>query len=245
MYRGVLLVFLIVFISSCIGNKEKTGSAESEHTQPLITNNDSVKIIIDSFSLVYTKQEFQLITDSFPQLKGIDGIVEHPDSAYRKYPVYAGGYTFGSEAGQDEFYLLYAHFLRATNSNKNKEERGNLIKIYWALNEIYGELNRGGTYFGHVYYRIVGYVEYEIYCLSQDNEDNISSDFVKQKEKFISSIKKEIDKGIKELETYGTNIDKAQLQEYVKELNNMLTNEFYLSKAVNFKMKYYNFKPFA
>lgn len=232
MYRIFFTIILVSLLFSC-------GRKETKQTD--VKNNDSIQFQIDSFKFEYAKQEFQLIVDSFPQLKGINGIIEHPDSAYLKYPHFVNERTFGGEAGQDEFYLLYTYFLRKKNGDKYDEERDSLINIYRKLNEFYQELNRGGTYFGHMFGRIVGYAEYDIYYFPQEKKGISINNFVEQKKKFISSFDKDINKEIEESSYLGTDINKGKLQEYVKDLNNMLTNEFYLSKADDFKKKYYNY----
>lgn len=233
------ILSIMIFVSC--GNNNQKDSSETQEFQSTIKAQDLVQVKIDSFKYEYTKQKFQLIIDSFPQLRGINGIIEHPDSAYFKYPVFVNEYTFGSEVGQDEFYLLYAYFLRQKNGDKYSKERDTLINIYRKLNEFYQELNRGGTYFGHMYERIVGYAEYDIYCLPQEKGNIPIGNFVKQKEKFIPSFDKAINNKIEESSYQGESINKVQLQEYVKDLNNMLTNEFYLSKADDFKKKHYNY----
>lgn len=83
--------------------------------------------------------------------------------------------------------------------------------------------------------RIVGHAEYDIYCLPQEKVNVSIDNFSKHKEIFISSL----DKKIEDSSYLGDDINKNQLLEYVKELNNMLTNEFYLSKAIDFKKKHY------
>lgn len=230
MYRYLsAILFLLIFSFSC---------GKRENKQISIQKNDSVQFEIDSFIFEYTKQEFQLIVDSFPQLSGINGIVEHPDSAYLKYPFFVDGYTFGSEAGQDEFYLLYAHFLRKKNGDKYDKKRDNLINIYRNINDIFGELNGGGTHFGHQYIRIVGYAEYDIYNISLEGENHNVKNFQKEKQDFLKRIENDIDKTVEELHNFDIGLNKADLLQYVKELNNMLTNEFYLSKAIDFKKKH-------
>ncbi|HSZ86962.1 MAG TPA: hypothetical protein VK787_13095 [Puia sp.] len=99
--------------------------------------------------------------------------------------------SFGSEIGQDEYYILYAYFLKKKNNKNNFEVRRNtLIKIYNDINEIFGMLSYGGTYFGHQGRRIIGYAEYSIYLYSQNEEDYKKKyDISKQKKFYINSLK--------------------------------------------------------
>lgn len=239
MYKSLSILIISTILFSCVRKDNKAESNNIE--QSFIGYNDSIYIRIDSFIRIFSKQEFKLITDSFPQLKGIYGLVEHPDSTYFKYPFFVDGYTFGSEAGQDDFYILYAYFLRERNDSKEIDKRDNLIKIYRNLNEIYGELNRGGTYFGHQYIRIVGYAEYDIYNSSLEGVNRNIKDFHKEKQDFLKSIEKDIDKTVEELHDFRTGLTSADLLQYVKQLNNLLSDEFYLSRAKEFKKTYYNF----
>src|SRR4029079_15576325 len=79
--------------------------------------------------------------------------------------------TFGSEAGQDEYYILYSYFLKLTNVGQNLElRRQKLFQIYQDLNQIFGLLNNGGTFFGHQYRRLNGYCEYGVYQYKQFKE---------------------------------------------------------------------------
>jgi hypothetical protein len=74
-------------------------------------------------------------------------------------------YTFGSEAGQDGYYLFYSYFLKIRNGEKKHSGmRDTLRKIFRTINGINDGLVSGGTYFGHMHKRIEGYIEYAVYC---------------------------------------------------------------------------------
>lgn len=201
-----------------------------------IDSNDSVKIEIDSFCLIYDKNIFETIKDSFPQLSKLEkGIIESPDDTYKKYPVYINDYTFDSEAGQDEFYLLYAHFLRKRNGDKYSKVRDNLINIYREINSLFGSLEIIGNYFGHQYVRIVGYAEYDIYLYSPDNKNKqVENNFVVTKRRYLKSLENKV---LEDADYYESTDRQEIIQKshiFIDNLNSLITDEFYLSKAIEF-----------
>ena len=210
-----------------------------------------IKISVEDCKYAYTKEKFEIITDSFPQLN-IQGnkIIENPDSAYYNHHVFAGGYTFGSEAGQDEFYVLYAHFLKKKTGKKYNNVRNNLIEIYRRLNFIYGFLNYGGTGFGHLHARILGYAEYDTYIYSLEKGYNKKDNFQFQKDNYIRSLKKMVDTNIAE-DTMLTGSSKEQARRTkdmyiaIDKLRKVISNDFYLSKAKEFEFKEYSHLNFS
>ena len=117
-------------------------------------------------TLRYTKAEFNNIIDNHPKL-----FEQHPDDPDKIYYNFADKDEFGSEAGQDNFYILYAWFLKQRNGvEKYGPQRKNIISIYSNLNSLFAHLQYGGTYFGHQRRRIPGYAEYSIYLLPKNKE---------------------------------------------------------------------------
>ncbi|TWR31415.1 hypothetical protein FPZ43_02755 [Mucilaginibacter pallidiroseus] len=90
--------------------------------------------------------------------------------AMEKQPNDSTAVYFDCELCQDDYYLLYAFFLRLKyGCGEYNNERQHLIAIYRDINSIMQQLAQGGTFFGHQYARAVGYAEYSTYLLSEDN----------------------------------------------------------------------------
>lgn len=218
-------------------SKDKAGRSGYHTTQ------DSVLIYAgpdDTFEL--SKKEFNDVVDNHPELYSKD--VGDPDATYalsnaEKQPV------FNSEAGQDEYYLLYAYFLKQKNGiAKYAAQRRKLIAIYATLNTIYGFLNYGGTYYGHQGSRIMGYAEYSIYLFSWSKDYyQRSYDITKQKAHYIA--------GLRQLVLDEEKIDnntlpgkekeerRRELYKEINTLNNLITDYFYLRRAQSFEHEHY------
>ena len=85
--------------------------------------------------------------------------------------------AFGGEAGQNEYFMLYALLLGKENERKAGGQTAEIAEIRKNLNEIYRGINRmfgivigGGTYFGHEYQRIPARTEYDIYRYLNDKK---------------------------------------------------------------------------
>lgn len=215
---------------------------------------DKDSVYISSTSrdtLRFSKDEFNDIVDNFPELTSKNPLP--PDSAYnakiwidvvdsagKKHHI-----TFGSEAGRDEYYILYAYFLKQKNGiTKHAVRRKKLLSIYRTLNSIFGNLNYGGTYFGHQYARIEGYAEFSVYWYKH-NKDFFDRpyDISKQKVYYIDGLKQLIvDEVVKDQNTTGLKQKLEQQEKLFKEvddLNNLITDNFYLSMAKSFQSEYY------
>lgn len=217
------------------------------------TNKDTVYIYSQSKDTVaYSKEEFNDIVDNFPEL--YETPVISPDSAYDKSSLWvdlvdsAGNkkrISFGSEAGQDEYYILYAYFLKHKNGiGKYTVRRKKLHEIYNTLNSLFGDLQYGGTYFGHQYSRIEGYAEFSVYWFSH-YEDYFDRpyDITKQKKYYIQGLKQLISDEI-EID-YNTIEKKAKadrrkaLFKKVDYLDRLITDNFYLRMAKSFESDHY------
>lgn len=216
------------------------------------TDKDTV-FIISSYkdTLKYSKDEFNDIVDNFPELTSLN--TQNPDTAYASKIwvdlVDSSGekkhLTFGSEAGQDEYYILYSYFLKEKNGiAKYSVRRIKLLEIYRTLNSLFGSLNYGGTYFGHQYSRIEGYAEFSVYWF-RHYEDYFDRpyDITKQKEFYILGLKQLIKDEVKiDNNVMGEN-EKAErrkdLFKLVDSLNKEITDNFYLRMAQSFQSDYY------
>lgn len=215
------------------------------------TKKDTVYIVTASDeTMKYSREEFNSIIDSFPEL--YSDIVLHPDSAYANSRIWVDlvdslgnklHVSFGGEAGQDGYYMLYAWFLKNKNGiQQHAARRKKLLEIYRTLNHLFGSLNYGGTYFGHQYSRIEGYAEFDIYRYINKKALFVNpSDFRQQKAQFISALKENIsDEDVNLI----TDIDKRErlleLRKDINYLNREITDYFFLEMARSFRKDNYN-----
>jgi hypothetical protein len=222
--------------------------------QKLYANTDTVIIASEHFdTLEYSKVQFNEIVDHFPIF--YDSLPDQPDIAYQKSGIFKEyvneegvkkKISFGSEAGQDEFYILYAHFLQKNYGEQDlPQRRERLIAIYQTINELFGHLTYGGTYFAHQYNRINGYAEYGVYQYRSDSSYYLKPYSIqRQKGLYLAflrqrisddevSVDSELSKG------HAKNESLMELLKYVKTLDSLITDNFYLKKAVEFQSAYY------
>lgn len=150
--------FLLLCIIACNANQP----AQPPVTDTVKVADNSPGITIDSASgLTFTTTELQAILDLYPVLN--KDYPPAPDEAYagRSHTPPNERLDFSSEAGQDQFYQLYNYFLSKKNAHQHKR-RARLIQLYNGVNDIYGDVRHGGTYFGHQHQRIPAYVEYDL-----------------------------------------------------------------------------------
>ena len=214
---------------------------------------DSIIISSKHFdTITYSKEEFNQIVDNFPSLYlsiPVNPDISYAQSGYFKDEIEANGnkkhLSFGSEQGQDTYYILYSHFLRQKQNDKDLDTvRENLISIYQNTNDIFGYLNYGGTFFGHQYNRINGYAEYGVYeYRSFSDIDNKLADIQKLKQLYLTSLKEIIHREIEldnEIPQKSEKIKREnELLKYVATLDKIITSNFYLKKAQQFQYSYY------
>jgi hypothetical protein len=258
MHRLYFYLLIIIVLSGC--NTDTDTKPEGNESNIVITklskrsksslyaNADSVIISSKHFDTIrYSKEEFNLIIDNFPSLYSF--IPVHPDIAYAQ-----SGYfkdiaktngdsihlTFGSEQGQDRFYILYAYFLKNKNSEKELDSiREKLISIYQNLNNIFSILNYGGTYFGHQNNRLIGCAEYDVYQYKQLIEYTTpSNDIHKLKLLYFSTLRELIFQQSKNDREFEASRRK-QVALSLDQLEVLITNDFYLKKAQQFQCRYY------
>lgn len=215
------------------------------------TDKDSVYISSTSRdTLKYSREEFNDIVDNFPELTSMNPLP--PDSAYNSkvFVVLKDSkgeerhLSFNSEVGQDGYYVLYAYFLKQKNGiAKYAVRRKKLLEIYRTLNSIFGNLNHGGTYYGHQYRRIEGYAEFSVYWYKH-YEDYFDRpyDISKQKVYYIGGLKQLIVDEVRNDKSICLK-EKAEVQEKlfkkVEELNQLITDNFYLRMAKSFQSEHY------
>jgi len=217
------------------------------------TKEDSV-IISTNYgdTLSYSKKEYNDIVEYFPSLH--KEYPDPPDIAYNSGRNFVDVFdsagnknhiSFGSECGQDNYYLFYAFFLKKKNGEtKYAERRKNLILIYNEINSIYDALQYGGTYFVHQQRRIIGYAEYAIYWYSERKEFfDKSCDISNQKKLFINSLKQKIsdeeDIDNNFLKQSDKEKRKQELYKLANHIGELITDNFYLKMAQEFQYKHY------
>jgi hypothetical protein len=201
---GYLSLFFLLF--SCKSSDKKVTNVVVADTTYCDTTNwyknpkdrDSVLVYEDEDGKAFYKiGELKRILRSYPELDDRQNSLP-PDQTYAKRGSEGKVKPCdikleGCEVCQDNYYVLYAYFLRQENGDtKFKKERQNLIALYRDINFIFGKLAQGGTYFGHQYRRIVGYAEYSVSLKKFDADGdwfdkhyNIS----KQKTLYINSLR--------------------------------------------------------
>lgn len=206
------------------------------------TKQDTVLIPTENGdTLKYAKVEFNDIID-----KHTEFFEEYPDNPDQAYFNDNDKDEFDSEVGQDCYYILYAYFLKQRNGVKEfVQQRQKLIDIYSNINSLFGHFEYGGTYFGHQSSRILGYAEYSIYLLPK-TKDEISKkyDITKQKVLYIKSLRQLIEDESKiDFNTLGQEkIERTKkLNKIVDELNNLVTDNFYLRRAQEFHYAHYEY----
>jgi hypothetical protein len=206
------------------------------------TNQDTILIATEiGDTLKYAKNDFNNIVDKHKEF--FEEYPKNPDQAYFNDN---DKEEFGSEVGQDNYYVLYAYFLKQKNGVKEfAQQRQKLMDIYSNINSLFGHFEYGGTYFGHQSSRILGYAEYSIYLLPKNN-DNISKtyDITKQKELYIKSLRQLIEDENKiDFNTLGQEkIERTKkLNKIVDELDKLITDNFYLRRAQEFQYGHYEY----
>ncbi len=233
-----IIIFIVILINSSCNTRQK--EAKTDRTK-YYTTGDTLTIYTENAdTLKYSKQEFNEIVDSFPEL--YSGVVQHPDINYYGNPNLN---QFRSEVGQDEYYILYAYFLKKqTGEKRYTKQRATLIEIYNDINSIFGQLSYGGTYFGHQTNRIIGDAEYSIYQY-QGNEDYFIKlyDIKKEKQLYMALLRQKIVDEVSVDNEIPQKDEKAKRQrdlfKYVKHLDSLITNNFYLKMAEEFQFSNY------
>ena len=256
--KHIILFLVILFHISCSTNSTPTDTEEQNHTiepQIAIENNtdktdfsnhytklDTVFIKNERGELFYEKAVYNQIIDQHPEF-----FQEYPDNPELSYYLNYDFEHFGSEVGQDNYYILYAYFLKKKNGEKELEkERKKLIEIYTNINSIFQQLQYGGTYFGHQYSRILGFAEFSLYLMPKEkNEFQKTYPITKQKELYITSLRQLV-KDEMSIDFVTTN--KADKQERLQKLNEtintiekLITTIFYLKRAQEFQYQSYEY----
>jgi hypothetical protein len=190
----------------------------------------------------YGKQEFNQLIDNHPEF--VSDNIRDPDLTYYNH---GEREEFNSEAGQDDYYMLYAYFLKNKNGDlKYSERRNKLIDIYSNINSLFGHFQYGGTYFGHQQARILGYAEFSIYLfkISENNGFSKTYDITNQKNIYIKSLRQLIiDENSIDFNTLGQDKVKRTkiLNSIVDEIEKAITDNFYLRRTQEFHYGHYEY----
>ncbi len=251
MKKTIYILTITIGLLSCNNRSklvEETTIAKTEilnskfDNSKYYTKKDTVLIITEiGDTLKFAKAEFNNIVD-----KHTEFFKEYPVNPDQAYFNYNDKEEFGSEVGQDNYYVLYAYFLKQKNGVKEyAQQRQKLIDIYSNINSLFGHFEYGGTYFGHQSSRILGYAEYSIYLLPKTNDDiSKTYDITKQKELYIKSLRQLIEDESKiDFNTLGQEkIEQTKkLNKIVDELDNLITDNFYLRRAQEFQYGHYEY----
>jgi|GEM_PF-403058 len=189
----------------------------------------------------FSKKEINEIINNHPEF--FNEFIRNPDLTYHKY---VNGVDFGSEVGQDAYYLLYAYFLKQKNGTKKyAPQRMRLINIYSNINSLFQKFQHDGTYFGHQHMRILGYAEYAIYIMPKEGElIDKKYNINQQKTLYIKSLRQLI-KDENEFD-FGTPTKEKperlkELHQIVDQLDKLTTNLFYLRQAQEFQYTNYQY----
>ncbi|MFC6859745.1 hypothetical protein [Zunongwangia atlantica] len=245
-----ILIFAIGLLS-CDKNLKKidntTGAELYTQNQDIdnskfYTQKDTILITTElNDTLKFAKDEFNNIINKHPEF-----FEDYPNDPDQLYFNDNDKGEFRSEFEQDIYYTLYAYFLKQKNGEKKYEkERKKLIYIYLNINSLFQHFQYGGTYFGHQQSRILGYAEYSIYLLPKSKEDfQKTYDISKQKDLYIKSLKQLVaDESEIDFNTLGeAKIERTtKLNKIVDEIDELITDIFYLRRAQNFQYTQYQY----
>jgi len=266
----VLLLATLVTFSACkqplqarllarealIDTSKRISTSDTIDKSKFYIKKDSIIITtINQDTLRFSRKDFNEIVNNFPAL--YSKFVEDPDVTFESNPQFKdiidhngdkNHISFSSENGQDEYYILYGYFLRKQfNLDKYNIERQKLTKIYTDINELYDLLNSGGTYFGHQYSRIAGYVEYAIWFNSIDQSSfGRNYNIKKQKDLYIESLRQFVKDELSENNFNPAVISpenkmslQKDLDKLIDHISTLVSNYFYLKNAQSFQYAHY------
>jgi hypothetical protein len=249
-FIGIPLLIVLSACDSHLTKTDPTSGADITHDSSVARGDRSkyhvandVTIVVNEIrdTLKYTKAAFNGIVDMHPEF--FNKIPEDPDITYFALTDYG---SFGSEAGRDEYYILYGHFLKQKNGIERYDIcRSKLIDIYSNINSLFAKLQYGGTYFGHQRNRIIGYAEYSVYVYKYfDTGHEKTYNISKQKELYIASLRQLVadEISIDMLTSVSGRTERSrELNAIVDNIDKAITNVFYLRRAQEFHYRHYEY----
>lgn len=239
-----IIVYLLFPLFICCKNPEINGDKKSEEK----AENISKELAKDTLIFTANADTLRVAKDRFLEISKVFTFInnKYPSNPDQSFYCNKELNDFDSEVGQDSYYTFYAHFLQKRNGiEKYSKQRNTLNAIFQDINSLYQNLQYGGTYFGHQYSRISGYVEYSLYLYSESqNNFEKTYNITNQKKYYIASLRQLID----DENTIDSNINgdeklkrKQELNEIVNRINKSITNNFYLRRAQEFQSHHYEF----
>ena len=232
--KNYLFVVFVIFIYSI-----SFGQNVSFNPEKYYTTKDSVLLASFQEDIVYvSKEDFNDVVRKHPEF-----FAEYPTDPYVTYSSIPSSVEFGSEVGQDMYYLYYAYFLRNTNEmykidDDFDHQRNKVMIIYTRLNRIFGLLDGGGPGYMHSYRRTIGEAEYAVYLYALTRKDfTVKYDITKQKELFKQTLQQIVS------DRLGSTFDihetekpelKKELFALINEIDTQITDSFYLTQAQQF-----------
>lgn len=198
-------------------------------------------------TISYSKKRYDEILENFPGL--YSDIAVHPQLSYlksgivRSYFDDQGKYktiAFASWAGEDEYYILYSHFLKEKNGHSELDTmRKKLIQLYDNINDLHSMVNNGGEFYIHRRKKIPAFVEYSLsQHLSGANKYSKEYSIASQKDIFLKSLRQfVVDEAGVNKELYNkeqTNKRMRELMTRVDQIGSLITDYFYLKQAQSF-----------
>jgi len=216
--NNAFIIFIVLLICGCnITNnkdqKERTSAENISDKDAIVLEYDKDILLTLSTSEYDSIIKYQLV--EIPQHNKLS-----PDSLY--YKKASNTLQYGSEQGQDLYYLIYAQYL-SLNDNKHipVKVKNNVEELFYDIN-LFMETNIGlGSGFYHMIHRIPGYVHYEL--LDYDADKTQSQPNKTDKENFIKKLQLQI----KDTTDY-------RLSYLIEEIDQITETDFNLKKAKSF-----------
>jgi hypothetical protein len=207
---------------------------------PLATDSLIVLHFQTNDSLVYSREDFDTILSNHPEF-----LFEETFDPTLSYHLQSD-MEFSSEAGQDNYCMLYSYFLMQVNGEqKYAAQRKRLFQLFSKINELFALIEQGGTYFGHQHKRLLAEVEYAIYLMPKDKSDFLKKyDIDKQKQLYIQGLRQLVAD-----ETANNNGIEPQwklsqikrLNKVIDNINQLITDNLSLRRAQYFQSNYYEY----
>lgn len=237
------LLFLVALFGACKSPIKEKPTKKTEIIPVVFIPGDTVR---------FEKDRLLMAKKVIPQFS--EDFFQNPDEAYATRGM---GYepqtkeekefnSFGCEICRDDYYLMYAYFLKQRNgTSKFDADRHTLVALFRLINELNEKLRSGGTYFGHQYSRIYAYAEYAVYIHGKNGfDDEKKYPVVKEKGFFIGGLKQKVlDDELYNLDgAVGVVAKKERKEELLKiidQIDKLIANHFYLQEAQKFQYSNY------
>ncbi|OJZ00426.1 hypothetical protein [Sphingobacterium sp. 40-24] len=191
-------------------------------------------------SLVYSREDFDNILSNHAEFLFEEAF--DPTLSYQlQHDV-----EFTSEAGQDNYCMLYSYFLMQVNGEqKYTTQRKRLFQLFSKINELFALIEKGGSYFGHQHKRLLAEVEYSIYLMPKDKIGPRKTYAInKQKQLYIQGLRQLVtdetanNGGIKPQRKLN---QIKRLNAIIDDINQLIADNFALRRAQYFQSNYYEY----